>query len=99
MTVINVVLRIGLLASRAYPDKSVMGDCITLLVLKRGIKDYLRPEVARAATLKAAMDIVINRERPHNRNNGQQRAVRIEPVNRQGWPVAVALDEGFVDEN
>ena len=56
MTVINVVLRIGLLASRAYPDESVMGDCITLLVLKRGIKDYLRPAVARAATLEAAME-------------------------------------------
>ena len=92
MTVINVVLRIGLLASRAYPDKSVMGDCITLLVLKRGIKDYLRPAVARAATLEAAMDIVIHRERPHNRNNRQQ-------SNRQGWLVAVALDEGFADEN
>ena len=103
-TVINFVLRIGLLASRAYPDNRAMADCITLLVLKRGIKDYLRPAVARAATLEAAMDIVINRERPHtnrnNRNNNrQQRAVRIEPVNRQGWPDAVVLDEGFVDEN
>ena len=95
-TVINFVSRIGLLASGAYPDNRAM-------VVKRGIKDYLQPAVARAATQEAAMDIVINRERPHtnrnNRNNRQQRAVRIEPVNRQGWPDAVVLDEGFVDEN
>ena len=70
------------------------------------MKDYLRPAAARAATLEAAMDIVINREKPHtnrnnrdNRNNRQKTAIRIGPVNRQGWPGAVVLDEGFFDEN
>ena len=103
-TVINFVLRIGLLASRAYSNNREMADCITLLVLKRGINEHLRPAVARAATLEAAMNIAINYERNHlprrrrSRNNNQHRAVRIEPVNRQGWPAAVVHDEGFFEE-
>ena len=51
-TVINFVLRIGLLASRAYSNNREMADCITLLVLKRGINEQLRPAVARAANVK-----------------------------------------------
>ena len=60
-TVINFVLRIGLLAtSRAYSNNWEMADCINLLVLKRGINGHLRPAVARAATLNTAMNIAIN---------------------------------------
>ena len=59
-TVINFVLRIGLLASRAYSNNREMADCITLLVLKRGINEHFTPAVARAATLNTAMNTAIN---------------------------------------
>ena len=59
-TVINFVLRIGLLASRAYSNNWEMADCITLLVFKQDINEHLRPAVARAATLNTTMDVSIN---------------------------------------